>query len=110
MTPEAAQMERTVATTSSDAGRSPWETREFRSSSPLPGGAASEIQRPSTRDTACAFACTRIAATVVSTGKTESKEEYAAPFAIPKQLSSYAATHARRKNHHARPIRPRSVT
>src|SRR3974377_1894399 len=55
-----------------------------------------------TRDTASAFASIRSAVTGVTTGKNDRSEEWAAPLAIPKQLSSKAAIQARRNNLHVR--------
>ena len=46
----------------------------------------------------------------VITGKKESRLEYAAPLAMPKQLSSYAFQNACRNNHHWREIQDGSVT
>ena len=51
------------------------------------------------RDTGCAWAWTRIAAVAVSRGKNESRAEYAAPLAVPKQLSWYARTNDRLNSH-----------
>ncbi len=51
------------------------------------------------RETKSARVCTRMVAADVNTGKKESNAEYAAPFAMLKQLSLNAATTLRRSSH-----------
>src|SRR3954465_1453803 len=94
MAPEPAQSDRNVATTGIEIGLAPRSLSLERIISSVPGGTISRRKPANTFTTDCAFTCTRIDVRAVNTGKSESRKEYAAPFASSKQLSSHAAKKA----------------
>src|SRR3954451_9580410 len=89
--PEPAHSESKVATTGIEIGFHLHSLSLERIMSSVPGGTISRRKPAKTFTTDCAFTCTKTEVKAVSTGNSESRNEYAAPLAIPKQLSSHAA-------------------
>ena len=98
MTPEAAQSEISPANTSSAVGLDPLMRNCCTTRLSEPGGTIRERPRSMVFETNRARLSTRIVAAEVSTGKNESSAEYAAPFAVPRQLSLNAETKLRRSS------------
>src|ERR1700733_6660655 len=89
--PDAAQVESSGAVKISQPDRWFWAVNCDRTRSSVPGGITWNSSFEKTRATALAFTLANIAANDASTGKNANRDEYAAPLATPKQLSSYAA-------------------
>ena len=87
MAPEPAHKDTSMATIGTEIGFAPAFNRESTRSS-VPGGITLRRKVASTWTTDCAFARMSRAVSVVSIGKRDSRKEYAAPLAMPKQLSS----------------------
>ncbi len=88
MAPDAAQAESSVASRISQPDRWFLAVNCDRTRSSVPGGITWNRSLENTRATPLALTLARIAASDASTGKNASSEEYAAPLAMPKQLSS----------------------
>src|SRR5690348_2960868 len=98
MTLDAAHSEISPATINTALGRAPIIRNWLSTRSSVPGGTTSERKPSSVLATKSARVCTRIVAAEVSTGKKDSRAEYAAPLAMLKQPSSNAAMMLRRRS------------